>query len=84
MVGMTNLYRYYGTHILNQKRAASETFKGLVLCLLALRMSAYLLHFSFEVTITRLHGGMECKCNARGNHMSSATVIANKMHYFVS
>ena len=28
MVGMTNLYRYYGTHVDANKRAASETFKG--------------------------------------------------------
>ena len=56
MVGMTNLYRYYGTHILNQKRAASETFKGLVLCLLALGIPIY-----FEVTFTWLHGGVKVK-----------------------
>ena len=69
MVGMTNLYRYYGTHILNQKRAASETFKGLVLCLLALGMSANSLNFNFEVTVVWLRGGVECKCNASGNQL---------------
>ena len=61
MVGMTNLYRYYGTHILNQKTAASETFKGLVLCLLVLGATTYLLDFNSEVTVIWLRGSVECK-----------------------
>ena len=34
MVGMTNLYRYYGTHVINPQddTRASEAFRGFVLC----------------------------------------------------
>ena len=88
MVGMTNLYRYYGTHILNQKRAASETFKGLVLCLLVLVATVYLLDFNFEVKVTWLRGGVECKLQRHSEAIcakanANVILVANKVYYFV-